>query len=133
FGAGAVTGATQNTTFDPSSDTLVEGDETVTLTLGVNSGVVTLGGQTTNLVTITDADVATIVVVSGQSVAEDGGAQAINVRFTSAGNTLESSLTVSVSAAAAVGTEGADATFGVLGSVTFLPNDASGISRTVNF
>src|SRR6185436_18152338 len=60
FAAASGNGATQNTTLDPASDTLVEGDETVTLTLAINSGVVTLGAQTTHVVTIQDADAATV-------------------------------------------------------------------------
>src|SRR6185503_1511590 len=41
FAAASGNGATQNTTVDPTSDALVEGDEIFSLTLVVNSGVVT--------------------------------------------------------------------------------------------
>ncbi len=118
-------------TINPESDTLVEGNQTVILTV-TDAVDDDLDASTTATGTILDADAATIVVSAGQTVTEDGGAQAINVRFISPGNTLENSLTVNVTAAAA-GTEAADATFGALGSVTFLPTDASGTDRTVNF
>jgi hypothetical protein len=59
FPANSGNGATQATTVDSASDALVEGDELVTLTLSVNSGVVTLGAQTAHALTIIDADVAT--------------------------------------------------------------------------
>ena len=59
-GSGNGTGVTLNTTLDPADDTLVEGDETVTLTLAVTSGAATLGSQPANAVTILDADIATV-------------------------------------------------------------------------
>ena len=55
-GSGNGTWVTLNTTLDPADDTLVEGDETVTLTLAATSGAATLGGQPANAVTILDAD-----------------------------------------------------------------------------
>src|SRR5205085_2851947 len=77
------TGTLRTTNFAPNPDNLVEGNEAATLT---PSGS-TLSGQvsyTASDVTILDADTANIKVVAGQTVAEVGGAQAINVQLTMA-------------------------------------------------
>src|SRR5262249_47457876 len=84
FLAGQGNGATQTVSFTPTADTLVEGDETVTLGLA-NGALLTGSGQTSQLVTIKDANSASVVVVSGQSVTEDGGAQPISVRLVTSG------------------------------------------------
>ena len=118
FTAGQGNNGTQTVSLAPASDTLVEGNETVTLAI-VNGTLLTGSGQTTNLVTITDADSVTVIVDAGQTVLEDGGPQNVTVRLTTGGATLEHALTVSLSAAPASGTEAGDATFGVLGSFIF--------------
>jgi hypothetical protein len=119
FTAGQGNGSTQTVSFDPTGDTLIEGDETVTLAIG-NGPLLTGNGQTNQLITIKDADIANIAVVPGQTVSEDGGAQAVAVRLlTTGGSVLQSPLTVTLSASPSAGTEAADATFGVLGSFTF--------------
>src|SRR5204863_3165254 len=132
FAGGSGNLVTQTVNFMPAADSLVEGNEDATLT---PSGP-TLNNQVTytaGTVTIQDANTATVRVV-GQTVNENGGAQPVNVQITMAsGVLLENPLTVNVSAAPAAGTEAADATFGSLGSVTFLPADASGTLHTVNF
>ena len=60
FTAGQGNGGTQTVSFDPASDTLVEGDETVTLTIN-NGALLTASGQITQVVTIKDADSGTSV------------------------------------------------------------------------
>jgi hypothetical protein len=58
FAAGQESGATQIVNFAPTSDTFVEGDETITLTL--SSGFLLTGsGQTSHLVTVQDGAVVT--------------------------------------------------------------------------
>ena len=58
-------------------------------------------------------------------------AQSITVRLvTAAGVTLENALTVSLSAAAAAGTEAADATFGALGSFMFASGAGDGTTNS---
>jgi hypothetical protein len=75
FAVGSGNSATANTTITPTSDTVIEGDETVTLTLSVTSGVATLGAQPTQQLTIIDADTATVAfVVQSQSIGEQAGA-----------------------------------------------------------
>ena len=71
FTAGQGNAGTQTVSFAPASDTLVEGNETVTLAI-VDGALLTGSGQTTNTVTITDADSATVIVDAGQTVLEDG-------------------------------------------------------------
>lgn len=100
FAAGSGNSATRSVNITPASDTLVEGDETVTLTTSVSSGVTTLGAQATHTVTITDADTASVAFQSATStLTEDGGAQnVVLVLTTAAGNTLENSATFSIAA-----------------------------------
>src|SRR5204863_556238 len=118
FAGGSGNLVTQTVNFMPAADSLVEGNEDATLT---PSGP-TLNNQVTytaGTVTIQDANTATVRVV-GQTVNENGTPQAITAQLTTAGGaTLEKALLVPVDAAAAAGTEAAEATFGSLGSVTF--------------
>ena len=130
FTAGQGNNGTQTVSFAPASDTLVEGNETVTLAI-VDGVLLTGSGQTTNTVTITDADSATVIVDAGQTVLEDGGPQNVTVRLTTTGGaTLENALTVSLSAAAAAGTEAGDATFGALGSFLFAAGSGNNTAAT---
>ncbi|MFP6763291.1 MAG: Calx-beta domain-containing protein, partial [Planctomycetaceae bacterium] len=73
FGAASSSGATQNTTLDPTADTLVEGDQTVNLGLAA-TGILTGSGQTSSTFTITDDNTATVTVDAAQTLAEDGSA-----------------------------------------------------------
>ena len=74
FTAGQGNGATQTVGFTPTSDTLVEGDETVSLAIA-NGLLLTGSGQTSNLVTIKDADSATVAFQTANTNAgEDAGA-----------------------------------------------------------
>src|SRR5581483_5535354 len=127
-------GAPQTVNITPSPDNFVEGDEDVTLALTVVAGAATVGAQAEHVVTINDADSASISVVAGQTVTEDGGAQPINVRLNmAAGLRLERPLGVEMSAAPAVGTEVVDAAFGFLGSITFQPTDTPGTVHSISF
>ncbi len=133
FAAGSGNGAQRTVNITPTPDNLVEGDEDLTLTLTATSGPAAVGAQSTHQVTIQDADNATIVIVAGQTVNEDGGSQPINVRITMAANLrLERPLSVDVSAEPAAGTEVTDATFGVIGNVTFQPTDSPGTTHSVS-
>src|SRR6185436_17455354 len=130
FSASQGNASTQTVSFTPTADSLVEGDETATLAI-VNGSLLTGSGQTSHLVTIKDANSASVVVVSGQTVSEDGGPQAIGVRLvTTGGATLQSPLTVTLSAAAGSGTQAGDATFGSLGSFTFAAGSGNGTTNT---
>ena len=130
FTAGQGNSSTQTVNFTPSSDTLVEGNETVTLAIA-NGPLLTGSGQTNNLVTIQDADTASVVVVASQSVTETGGPQPIAVRWvTSNGSTLQNALIVTLNAAPAAGTEFVDATFGGLGSFTFGAGSGNGTTNS---
>ena len=92
FTAGQGNSSTQTVNFTPSSDTLVEGNETVTLAIA-NGTLLTGSGQTNNLVTIQDADSATVSFQSASTnVGEDAGtASLVLVLSTAPGNTLQSS------------------------------------------
>src|SRR5947208_9368617 len=83
----------------PTSDTLVEGNETVTLAIA-NGTLLTGSGQTSNLVTIQDADSATI---SFQSASTNVGEAAENTSVvlalsTAPGNTLQDNASFNVTA-----------------------------------
>ena len=112
------------------SDTLVEGTQAVD---GIISNPVASGGATATITTaiattdLTDSDIASVTVDAGQMLNEDGGAQGLGVTLnTVAGATLENALIVSLHATAAAGTEVDDATFGPLGSLTFIAGSGDG-------
>ena len=90
FFAGSGDGAMEVMSIDPTSDTLVEGDETFTLGLSVVSGAATVGVQGTHVVTINDADSATVAFQTTTTTAgENAGATNVTlVLTTAAGNTL---------------------------------------------
>jgi hypothetical protein len=125
--------ATASVTIDPSADTTVEPDETVSLT--VTSGIgYTVGSPSSASGTITNDDTDVSVAVSPASVAEDGATNLVYT-FTRVGVT-SSSLTVNFSVA--VG--GSNATFPVdysqsgattfappVGTVTFSPGSSTAI------
>ena len=135
FAAGSGDGATQDTTIDPADDTLVEGDETVTLALSVASGAAGLGAQTTHLVTIVDADWAVVSIAPGTIVGEGGGLQTIDVTLITSGATLEPGVTISadvVDAGGGSAVSGVD--YAALGTqtVTFVGGDGNGAVKTVS-
>src|SRR5262249_52954294 len=72
FATGSGNGTQQTVTITPTPDNLVEGDESVALTLTPISGAATVGAPATHEVNIQDADSANITVVAGQTVAENG-------------------------------------------------------------
>ena len=128
FGAG---NSTATVTVDPTADTTIEPDETVSLTLTAGSGYnVSSPSSATGTITNDDADVS--VTVSPAAVAEDGATNLIYT-FTRTGFTA-GSLTVNFSV-------GGTATFGVspndytvsgattftttTGSVTFAPGSST--------
>jgi Calx-beta domain-containing protein/GEVED domain-containing protein len=70
FPEGSQDGAAQTVTITPTTDSLVEGDETVTLGLSIGTGDETLGAQATHLVTIKDANTAKISIANSADGAE---------------------------------------------------------------
>src|SRR5205807_72407 len=82
------TGATRNSSLNVTQDTLLEGNETVLLTLGNLSagGTATTLGNTANTTTITDDESATLAIASTASVTEQGGAQSVGVTLTITGS-----------------------------------------------
>src|SRR5207253_1761042 len=71
------TGATVNSTLAVTQDRLLEGNETVLLTLASLSagGTATSLGNTANTTTITDDESATLSIGTSDTVTEAGGAQ----------------------------------------------------------
>jgi len=88
FNAGAVTGATRNTTLAPVNDRLLEGSETVQLTLQSlgGSAVAAALGNTSNTTTITDDESATLDIAATSTVTEQGGDQYVGVLLTITGS-----------------------------------------------
>ena len=78
FAAGDGNGDTQTVAIDPASDTLIEGDETVMLAI-VNGVLLTGSGQTSNVVTITDADTATVAFQSATTTVGEDDASATDI------------------------------------------------------
>ncbi|MCX7423829.1 MAG: hypothetical protein NT013_30415, partial [Planctomycetia bacterium] len=76
-------GSTQNATLTPTNDALVEGPETVTLSLGtlVANGTATTFGNQSNTTTIADNDTATITL-SGTATLPEGGTATLLVTLT---------------------------------------------------
>ena len=81
FGAGTTTGATRNTALAVTEDVLLEGSETVGLTLGNlgGSAVAKSLGTTSNTTTISDNESATLAIAATSSATEAGGAQTVGV------------------------------------------------------
>jgi hypothetical protein len=106
-------------------DSLVEGNETVNLTLSNPTGGATLGSQTTATLTIQDDEVAQPGVLqfstSAYSVNENGGTATINVTRTSGSNVAVS---VSYTTSDGTATAGSDYT-AVSGTLTFAVGETS--------
>ncbi|MDB5389136.1 MAG: conserved repeat domain protein [Planctomycetaceae bacterium] len=74
------TNPTQNVTFSLPNDTLIEGSENFTLSLGTITATgdkITAGTTTSNVVTIADNDSATVSISNGASVTEGGATSPI--------------------------------------------------------
>ncbi|MES2791602.1 MAG: Calx-beta domain-containing protein, partial [Planctomycetota bacterium] len=139
FSGGATTGATQNTTLTVTEDVLLEGSETVGLTLGnlgTNSTSTTLG-NTANTTTISDNESATLAIATTSGVTEAGGAQSVGVvtlTITGTGTgtfALGSgiSLTANVTQSGGTATSGSDyASFGTQ-VITFNGGATTGATR----
>lgn len=85
FTAGATNGATQNVTFTPTNDTLIEGDEAVGLKLqNLNSTLNSQAslGDTASVVTIIDNDTATVSIATTGSIGEAGELVGITITLT---------------------------------------------------
>ena len=89
FGVGALSGETQTINSTIADDRLVEGNEGYTLNLGTvtdgSGGQVTLGAQTSHVITITDNENVTLDIASTSSTTEAGGTQNIGVTLTITG------------------------------------------------
>src|SRR5206468_4293673 len=81
FNGGATTGTTQSTMLSPVNDTVLEGSETVHLSLGNlgGSAVSKALGNTANVTTISDDESATLAIASTSSATEQGGVQSVGV------------------------------------------------------
>ena len=112
-------------TFNPTDDLLVEGSQSVTLTLTVNAGVATVTGGTQNEVTITDADSASVAFQAATTTIgeNDASTDVVVVLTTGAGNMLESAATFNVVATNGT-TVGAD--YAVPATITFNANSGNG-------
>ena len=98
FGVGATSGTKRTVWLTPLNDLLVEGDESVILTLQNPSGPAVLG-TTTSMVTIADDDTATLSITATDTASEQGGTQTTGVALTLGGSgTGTSSLAVPISA-----------------------------------
>ncbi len=73
------TGAVTSPALAVQEDPLLEGSETVLLTLTNASGPATSLGDTANTTTITDNESATLSMAATSTVAEEGGAQAVGM------------------------------------------------------
>jgi hypothetical protein len=136
FLATAGNGATVTTTLDPTSDLLVEGDETVTLGLSKTSGAssLTVAGNTTQAVTIQDADVATVeFVLASSSVGEDAAPLDVVVRLnTAAGVTLQNDATFNVTLDSLGDVEPEDFDEGAFAkTITFAADLTDGATQTI--
>src|SRR5947208_13175801 len=142
FDSGATTGTTQDVTLSPVNDRLLEGNETVNLTLqnlGNTSNVSAALDNTANTTTITDDESATLSIASTASVMEAGGGQDVTVTLTITGSgsgplALGAGVTLTadvVDALTGTATSGDDyAAFGTQG-VSFGNGAASGATRIV--
>ena len=141
FSGGASTGATQDTTLTVTEDVLLEGSETVGLTLGNlgGSSVSKSLGNTSNTTTISDNESATLDIAATSSVTEGGGAQAVGVvtlTITGTGTgtfALGTGITITadVTRTGGTSTDGVDYnTFGTQ-TVTFSGGATTGTTQTV--
>ncbi len=104
------------------------------MTLNVVDGSLLSGsGQTSNLVTITDDDTASLSVAAATAVTEGGGGQSINVTLTTSSATLEAGVTIS---ADIIDAGGGDALSGTdhaalnTQTITFVGGDGDGTVRS---
>lgn len=121
-------------------DTLIEGDETVTLTLSNPSSGVQLGTQVNHTLTITDDDAATIdFVLATDNIAENAGAHTAQARLNTTINggaagtaTLAPGISISADITRAdVGTVGADFSGATTASITFPAGSVGGATQPV--
>ena len=134
FVGGSGNGNTKAVTLSQARDNLVEGSEEADLNITVNSGVATVGTQSTHKVTITDSDNATVeFAASGSSVDEDDPAHTLTVNLkVSTGVTLAKNVVINVNdvgtgTATGVGTDYTLSTT----EVTFAAGSGNGDTQTV--
>ncbi len=122
FTGGTASGATQNVNVDVIGDTNHEPNETIGLSIAINSGPGALGAQSTHTVTITDDDLATVAFSAAtSSVAEDVvGTYSPTLTLTiPGGGTLASAVQVTIPAP--TGTAGNPGDYTVTGSPITIP------------
>ncbi len=134
FPAGAANGATQVANVPVLADTLVEGAETVVLTLAGVSANGALGTQATHTATITDDEAAgTVAFTAATSASTDeaSGTPGLTVTLTLAAGTLASPVTVVVSdATGGTATSGTDYTAIAGTTLTFPAGSANSATQT---
>jgi hypothetical protein len=135
FNAGSVNGATQSATLTIIDDLLVEGSETVVFSLGNVTGPAGLGNINSQIVTLSDNDVATFVFDVSQSTAsETVGSQSVAVRLIlPANSTLARALTIDVQdTTTGNALSGSDYDPFVTQSLTFNSGSANGALQSVS-
>ncbi len=116
----AANSSTATVTVDPTADTTVESDETVSLTLASGTGY-TIGTTSAVTGTITNDDTQVTLAVSPSSVTEDGSSNLVYT-FTRTG-VISNALTVNYTVGGTA-TNGSD--YGTIGtSVTFAANSST--------
>ena len=135
FPVGSTSGTTQNAVLTPLDDLLIEGNETVNLTLQNPGGPTTLGA-TASTVTIVDDDgtPVTVSIQAADTATEPGGAQTTDVVLTFSGvGTLAVPVTVEV-VDAGVGTAISGSDYTPIGTqtLTFPVGSPSGTTRTAS-
>lgn len=125
FPSGAADGAFQLVSLPVLGDALVEGNETVVLTLAASSAPATLGGTTTHTVTIADDEFAQVNFLLASSSTGNEGAvnRFVDVRLTTTnGGRLASAMTVTVTSGGGTATAAVDYT--AVSTVLTFPADA---------
>lgn len=131
FSGGATTGDTRSVSLNVTSDSLLEVNETINLSLGNLTGGASVSkslGTTSNTTTISDDESATLSIESTSSVTEAGGAQGVGV--------VTLTITGTGSGTFALGTGisiTADITDSMMGSATSGTDYSSFGTQTVTF
>ncbi|MBI4575343.1 MAG: hypothetical protein HY722_03665 [Planctomycetes bacterium] len=134
FPATSANGSTQTVNVPVLADLVIEGSETVVLTLSNVSANGALGAQTTHTATLTDDDGPATVAFNAASSAtasEAAANHAVTLRLTTGGATLAGALTVDVASTNGTAIAGSDYT-AVAATVTFAGGSGDGATQDAN-